>query len=99
MKEKNIYSCEYKIYAIFLHDSSESRTADAPVQVPNHGPFRALLDGGGNFLDGDLLSGGRHSPGDLLPSTVPKLRNLLTHWQFMCQLTPRGKFQLPMFQI
>ena len=27
--------------------------------MPKHGPFRALLDGGGNLLDGDLLPGGR----------------------------------------
>ena len=47
--------------------------------MPN-GPFRALLDGGGNLLDGNLLSGGPTFPGDLLVSTVPKLRNFLTHF-------------------
>ena len=46
--------------------------------MPN-GPFRALLDGGGNLLDGGGLVV-RWCPGGLLLSTVPKLRNLLTHF-------------------
>ena len=59
MKGKSIYSCEDKIYAIFLHDPSRVVLLMRLCSMPNHGPFRALLDGGGNLLDGDLLSGGR----------------------------------------
>ena len=59
MKEKNIGSCEDKIYAIFLHDPSRVVLLMRLCPMPNHGLFRALLDGGGNLLDGDLLSGGR----------------------------------------
>ena len=64
--------------------------------MPNHGPFRALLDGGGNLLD----SGGlvvRCCPGDLLSSTVPKLRNLLTH--FCTNLLPGASFSCRWFKL
>ena len=65
--------------------------------MTNHGPFRALLDGGGNLLDGDLLSGGPTSPGDLLVSTVPKLRNLLNH--FCTNLLPGVSFSCRCFKL
>ena len=58
MKGKNIYPCEDKISAIFLHDSSRVVLLMRLCLMPNHGPFRALLDGGGNLLDSDLLPGG-----------------------------------------
>ena len=60
-------------------------------------PYRALLDGGGNLLAGDLLSGGPTSPGDLLLSTVPKLRNLLTH--FCTNLLPGAGFSCRSFKL
>ena len=58
--------------------------------MPN-GPFRALLDGGGNLLDcGGQWSGDPTYPGDLLLSTVTKLRNLFTH--FCTNLLPGVSF-------
>ena len=64
--------------------------------MPN-GHFRALLDGGGNLIDGDLLSGGPTSPGDLLLATVPKLRNFLTH--FCTNLLPGASFSCRSFKL
>ena len=64
--------------------------------MPNHGPFRALLDGGGNLLDVDLLSGGRLP---LVTNFHPLSPNYELVDPSLYLLTPRGKFQLAMFQI
>ena len=59
------------------------------------GPFRALRDRGENLLDGDLCLVVR-LPRVLL-ATVPKLRNLLTH--FCTDLLPGASFSCRSFKL
>ena len=63
----------------------------------SNGPFRALLDGVGNLLDGDLFCGGPTSPGGLrLGMHCPQITELFD--PFLYRFIPNGKFLLPMIQ-
>ena len=77
----------------FLHDPSQRRSTDAPV--PDAKWTFPGSAGRRRQLARWWWSGGPTSPGDLLLSTVPKLRNLLTN--FCTNLVPGVSFSCRCF--